>query len=112
MVGWPVRRLLGGVFVGIFLIKYRRTDVGVCAGEAQAFSLSEVTTEDARDALVDDCHTLILILSILLMQELISIFTPSSLSLVNSGTLFLVLFPPLSYNLTSFKRGVSRHLLN
>ena len=36
--------------------------------------------------------TLILILSILLTQELTSIFTPSSLSLVNSGTLFLDLF--------------------
>ena len=35
---------------------------------------------------------LILILSIFLMQELISIFTLSSLTLVNSGTLFLCFF--------------------
>ena len=35
---------------------------------------------------------LILILSIFLMQELTSIFTLSSLTLVNSGTLFLCLF--------------------
>ena len=54
---------------------------------------------------------LIPILSTFLMQGLISIFTLSSLQLVYSGTLYLNLyfhFP--SYNLNSFKRGVSRHL--
>ena len=54
---------------------------------------------------------LILNLSIYLRKELTSIFTLSSLTLVSSGTLFLLsVFPP-AYDLNSFKRGVSRHLL-
>ena len=46
----------------------------------------------SRGLAAQDFLLLILILSIYLMQELTSIFTPSSLTLVNSGTLFLCLF--------------------
>ena len=51
---------------------------------------------------------LIPILPIFPMQELTSIITLSSLTLVNSGTLFLCLFFPPAYDLNSFKRGDSR----
>ena len=50
--------------------------------------------------------SLIPILSIFLMQELTNIFIFSSLTLVNSGTLPLSIFP-LAYDLNFFKRGVS-----
>ena len=54
---------------------------------------------------------LIPILSNSLMQELTSTLNHSSLSLVNSVTSSLRLVFPNSYNLSSFKREASRHLL-
>ena len=52
---------------------------------------------------------LIPIFFIFLIHELTSILTLSSLTLVNSGTLFLCLFFHLSMTY-SFKKGVSKHL--
>ena len=54
---------------------------------------------------------LIPILSIFLMQELTSIFTLSSLTLVNSKTLPLFVFPP-AYDFNSFqKRSIKTPLM-
>ena len=50
--------------------------------------------------------------STLIVSELTSSFTPSSPSLVNFGTLCLLLFFPLSYSLKSLKRAVSTQLRN
>ena len=59
----------------------------------------------------DFLHLLVLILSIFLMKELTSIFTLSSLTLVNSGTLFLWRFSTCLWLELFQKRSVKTPLM-